>query len=436
MALIFALLAPLLVLAGGGAIDVTNASMRQANLQQAVDAAAIGAVARNSPGYQAALQMSSDGTVSAPNEAANAQAIFNANRHASTDTSVTPITVAVSKAGTVVSSTITDTGVFSPSFLGLIGLKTIQLAASSHAADNIPAYMNFYLLLDNTPSQGVAATSAGIQWMVSHTPDQCAFACHDSSANGNDYYTLAKTNGINTRIYNVAQASSNLFATAQNTETANGIPGEFSVSIFDFGTTPSDPTSSTGFTQVYPQQFGATSSDLKSASTAAAAIDVMTVNGQGEYSDEDSNLNAPLNFAAQNLTSSGTGSAATSPQQVLFFVSDGINDTYNCGYSNGNTCRQITPLDPTPCTTLKNHGVKIAVLYTTYLPLPTNSFYNSWVAPYNAPAPPSPTPTQISTAMQTCASPGLYFEVNSSQDINAAMQALFQRVIATVRITS
>ena len=86
---------------------------------------------------------------------------------------------------------------------------------------------------------------------------------------------------------------------------------------------------SLGFAQVYPQQFGSTSSDLKSASAAAAAIDVMEVAGQGQYNDEDTNLNAPLSFAAQNLPVSGTGSSASAPQQVVFLVSDGVNDTYS-----------------------------------------------------------------------------------------------------------
>jgi hypothetical protein len=31
---------------------------------------------------------------------------------------------------------------------------------------------------------------------------------------------------------------------------------------------------------------------------------------------------------------------------------------------------------------LKNKGYKIAMLYTTYLPLPTNGWYNSWIKPF------------------------------------------------------
>ena len=63
------------------------------------------------------------------------------------------------------------------------------------------------------------------------------------------------------------------------------------------------------------------------------------------------------------------------------------------------------------CTAIKNRGIKIAVLYTTYLALPTNSWYNTWIAPFNAgPYNPSVN-SEIAANMQSCASPGLYFEV-------------------------
>jgi hypothetical protein len=68
----------------------------------------------------------------------------------------------------------------------------------------------------------------------------------------------------------------------------------------------------------------------------------------------------------------------------------------------------------------------IAVLYTAYLPLPTNSWYNSWISPFQS---------QISTNMQNCASPGLFFSVTTDGDITAAMQALFQQAIAAARLS-
>jgi hypothetical protein len=68
---------------------------------------------------------------------------------------------------------------------------------------------------------------------------------------------------------------------------------------------------------------------------------------------------------------------------------------------------------------------KVAVLYTTYLPLPTNAWYNSWIAPFA---------DQIAAKMQSCASPGLYFEVGPNQGISEAMNA-FQKAVAMARLT-
>jgi hypothetical protein len=74
----------------------------------------------------------------------------------------------------------------------------------------------------------------------------------------------------------------------------------------------------------------------------------------------------------------------------------------------------------------KNRGIKIAVLYTTYLPLPTNPWYNTWIAPFQS---------EIATKMQSCASPDLYFEVSPSQGVSDAMNALFKKALAEARIT-
>ena len=95
-----------------------------------------------------------------------------------------------------------------------------------------------------------------------------------------------------------------------------------------------------------------------------------------------------------------------------------------------------SPINPALCTTIKNCGIKIAVLYTTYLALPTNDWYNTWIAPFNAgPFGPSPN-SQIAQNMQACASDGLYFEVSPTQGISEAMNALFQKAIADARIAS
>jgi hypothetical protein len=63
------------------------------------------------------------------------------------------------------------------------------------------------------------------------------------------------------------------------------------------------------------------------------------------------------------------------------------------------------------------------VLYTVYLPLPTNSWYNQRIAPFQS---------QISPNMQSCASPGLFFSVTTDGDISAGLQQFFVRAASLI----
>ena len=80
-------------------------------------------------------------------------------------------------------------------------------------------------------------------------------------------------------------------------------------------------------------------------------------------------------------------------------------------------------MDPSYCTTIKNRGILIAVLYLEYLPLPTNTWYNNHVSKYQ-PA--------IATNLQNCATPGLYSEVLTGGDISAALSKLFINAVDSV----
>jgi hypothetical protein len=180
-------------------------------------------------------------------------------------------------------------------------------------------------------------------------------------------------------------------------------------------------------------------SNLTTSKTSAAAIDLMTVPYQNYADDTDTDLPGVLKSMQNEIPKPGDGSTSAKPLKYLFFVSDGVGDRVNgspgCGrpVTNGsdpqtgkNYVRCQEPLDSSWCDAIKNNGTKIAVLYTTYLPLPTNAWYNSWISPFA---------DQISTNMQSCASPGLYFEVGPNQGISEAMNALFQKAVAMARLT-
>jgi len=431
IAVIFVIACVPLISAVGCAVDYTRATQMQSKLQAAIDAASVGSIARQSPAFIAAGTMVADGPIPAGNT--DATNIFNGNMSGVTGYTLNSVTPSVQKLNGTVTSTVTFSASVPVMFLGVMGKSVMTIGGTSTSTANMPLYIDFYLLLDNSPSMGVGATPADVATMVNNTPDQCAFACHDLS-DSNNYYKLAKTLGVTMRMDVLRTATQKLMDTATATET---YATQFRMAIYDFG----GSSDTQGLRTLF-----ALSSSLSSAKTAAGAIDVMTVNGQNDNNDQDTSF---TNLFSQISTTIGVqgpgtpGSSAT-PQKYLFFVSDGVADESNAGclktMSNatfGNIApRCQSPINPALCTAIKSNGVKIAVLYTTYLALPTNAWYVSWITPFNAgPYGPSPN-SQIAQNMASCASPGLYFEVSPTQGISQAMTTLFQKAVADARISS
>ena len=432
--MMFALFLPVLMLLVGGAIDLSRLMQLRAEVQDAADSASVGAVGVNSAAFQAGIAMAGNGPISSgPTQA---QSIFNSNMPTNTDLNGTTFTATVSKAGTVITSVITVKATYKSAILGLFApnLANMPMTVTSTSSATVPPYIDFYLLLDNTPSMGLGATTADINKLVAATAhetgtlagdENCAFACHETDLPGADYYALAKSIGVTMRIDVVRQATQNLMTTATNTET---LPNQFRMAIYDFGLDATQISATAP--GAYP--ISALTSNLTTSASNASAIDLMTISKQNYNNDEQTNYTSVLADMNTRIPAEGSGMTAATPEEVLFMVADGMQDSYNCSYNVGATCRRITPLDTTTCTTLKARGVRIAVLYTTYLVLTPgqDSWFDSNVRPILTPT------DNVATAMQSCASPGLYFAVNPSQGISDAMNALFQKVVSVVRINS
>jgi hypothetical protein len=329
----------------------------------------------------------------------------------------------VTKTGGVVTSTVTFSANVPTMFLGVMGKSAMTVTGTSVSTAKMPLYIDFYLLLDNSPSMGVGATPADVTKMVNGTSDKCAFACHDLN-NANNYYNLAQTLGVTTRIDVLRTATQSLMDTAAATQTYSN---QFRMAIYDFGAS----AGTAGLRALF-----ALSSSLTSARTAAGNIDLMTVQGQNQNNDQDTNFTGIFPQINNAISAPGAGTSAA-PLKYLFFVSDGVADENNaaCLKPKSGTARCQSPINPALCTTIKDRGIKIAVLYTTYLALPTNPWYMTWIDPFNqGPYGPSPN-SQIAQNMEACASPDLYFEVSPTQGISEAMNALFQKAVAEARIS-
>ena len=390
-----------LIFSVGAGVDYSTANTAKAKLDAVADTAALAAVDHQAiAGTAAAAQTT-------------AQNVFTAEAVNLNNVTVNSVTVTVTDSGSgrtaVVAYKATKTNIF----MGLVGIPSTTITGQSTAAAGLSTYIDFYLLLDNTPSMGVGATTGDIATMVNNTPDQCAFACHDLS-NANNYYNLAKKLGVTMRIDVLRSATQDLMSTATSLET---LPNQYRMAVYTFGTS----SAAAGLNNVV-----ALTSNLSQAKTQIANIDLMTVNGQNQFSDQDTNFDGVIPSVNSAIPNPGPGTQS-SPQKVLFFVSDGVTDE-----ANSRSCSQQTvngrcqePINLALCTALKNRGVLIAVLYTTYLPLPTNAWYNQYIAPFA---------NQIGPQMQSCASPGLFFAVSPTQGISDAMSALFQNAVMTARL--
>ena len=131
----------------------------------------------------------------------------------------------------------------------------------------------------------------------------------------------------------------------------------------------------------------------------------------------------------------GTNQAGDTPQEVLFIVTDGVEDELLNGV--GNRLEQaMNDLGNSPygstggtnwCTTIKNRGIKIAILYTEYEPVTSDSWYNAHVAPYQS---------DIGPALQACSSgPNFFFDAAIGADLGQALSTLFNAVVQSAHLT-
>jgi len=415
MAMLAGLAAIPIIFSVGAGVDYSTANMAKSKLDAIADAAALVAVDH----------------INITNPAGTAQTaatnVFNSQSSTVKNVSVNSPNITVTDSTTGRTAVVSYSATKSNLFMGLLGIPTTTITGSATATAGLSVNINFYLLLDNSPSMNIAATTAGINTMVNHTSAQggCAFACHESNPaadnlgnpGGIDNYTLAKNLGVVTRIQNLASATQSLMTTATSVEGSN--TSQYKMAIYTFN--------GSGLNTIQ-----SLTSNLSTAKASAANIDVLEVYDNNCLtktncnSDTDTNFETAMSQINNIMPNPGLGTPNSTPQEVLFLVSDGVDDEVatSCSQTmNGSRCQQ--PFNTTWCTTVKNRGIQIAVLYTVYLPLPTNAWYNTWIAPFQ---------NRIASNIESCASPGMFFSVTTDGDITAAMQALFQQAVATARL--
>lgn len=417
VALLAGLLVPILVFCVGIAIDYASAASRRTKLDAIADSAVLAAVTPS---------MMTQSTSAA--ELA-ARSFFNAQ--VATLTGITydksNLSVTITDKGVQRTASVAYTATYTNTFSKLLGKGTTTLGGTSSSTAQTAPKMDFYLLLDTSPSMAVPATQDGINKMIAATKSQdggngCAFACHQScpscdnlgNPGGVDNYQVARNMKLTLRIDLMQQAVSDLMT--KMTQTATQYNTTYRAGIYTFDYMFNVNTALT--------------SNLTKASSNSSNLQILQTYKNGwrtsSVNDNDTNTNYDGAMSGINGTMStpGAGSNASGdkPKGVLFFVTDGVVDQATSGGG-----RQQSLMDNGWCTTIKNRGLQIAVLYTTYLPLPTNGWYNYYIAPFQP---------QIGPTLQSCASPGLYTQVNTGGDISDALKKLFDASVRSARLTN
>src|SRR5580700_10338125 len=347
MALFVALSSIPIIFSVGAGIDYSTANMAKSKLDAVADAAALSAVDHNAiSGTAAAAQ-------------ATATTVFNAEAVNLTNVTIGTVTVTVTDANGGRTAVVSYTATKTNAFMGLMGIPNTTISGSASSAAGLSVNINFYLLLDNSPSMNIAATTAGINTMVANTSAQggCAFACHESdpsadnlgNPNGEDNYTLAQKLGVVTRMQNLASATQSLMSTAAATEGSN--TSQYQMAIYTFA--------NSGLSTIQ-----ALTSNMTTAEAAAANINVLEVYDNNwltktnQNNDTDTNFESAMSAVNSIMPNPGLGTPVSTPQEVLFIVSDGVDDvvssTCSQSLSGSNRCQQ--PFNTTWCTTIKNRG--------------------------------------------------------------------------------
>lgn len=454
VAIIFALVMVPTIFLLGMALDYTLALRKKAQLDAAADAAAVAAV-------RPAMLTQSDDTV----VKATAAAVFAAKAGIAGLASVPTPTINVVDSGLQRTITVSYTAQSVNNFPGVLGQQNWQIQGTSTARASSAPNMNFYLMMDDSPSMGIGATYNDIANLIAYTApanqvvkssQNCGFACHETSPSSNctstspcpgavDNLTIARNKNVTLRIDLVTSAVNQLLNTWSNCP-QSGVSGGVMQCMAALNNT-------TYKAALYTFDLGlntlATLTTPTSAGTQVSNIALMPVHHQNCVvlttnckTDNGTNILGALTTLNGIMPTPGLGSNSSgdTPQEVVFLVTDGVEDKIsatcpNASFASNSRCQQ--PLDTSICTTIKNRGIKIAVLYTEYLQLikssttgitVTDQWYMSWIDKYDQPDPSTGT---IAQNLQACASPGFYAHVQTGGDISSALTNLFIKVASS-----
>ncbi len=528
-----------LCFAFGFVVDYSRAEAAQTELNSIADAAALTAV------DPSMIYQSNAVAQAAATAMWNAQV---ANLSGLTGITMTPNITTGTGIGGLRNVTITWTANSTNLFANFLGLPALALSGTSSTAASQPPNINFYIMVDNSPSMLTPDSDTGVSQLQQTTSTNaggggCAFTCHNRlpqtsytyqvtnnvtgkttsgyvawipdspytspSMSGSQYFMWVKPSDT-TKVYDpgnnlltnykVCTGSDGTTATSVSMATTSGgcskttisgqwadgywavenfsvlYPGNSNIELriddasnavqaigpyaYNLSTTnnatyalqeffynnklsdpqnlyPSLPSGASQISGTAVVKLTAMTTLTSATSFAPPTIPVprwvnstcVTTSSCPNVSGGDTTDN-PSMLSAMNtlMPTPGTGQTGSTPQEVLFLITDGYDDMY------GSNRGPLTTAELAQCSTLKSRGIKIAVIYTQYLASSIQTAYPSYATVL--------TPTdQVAAALQSCASTNasgtpLFYQVSQNQSVVPALQQLFAAVVQSAYIVN
>ncbi|GGE09144.1 membrane protein [Aureimonas endophytica] len=312
------------------------------------------------------------------------------------------------------------------SLMQLASVKTMPIAATSSVTGPRSSYLDVYIVLDNSASMMLAATSAGQTQMTNAIG--CAFACHTVGDNADklkakggykNNYEYARGNGIQLRTDVALDAARSVLDSIKQ----------------------SDPQGK--YTRVGIYRIGATAVEaVKPTTNTATAAAALTEATAENFSYFDQSLPKMASFVGK----AGDGSSLDNSRKLVLLLTDGVRSDINFP----STTNLVVPLNPAWCKTISKDGAAVGVLYTRYLPINDTRYTNtlgktmassSWTSlfggVYRSGTKPSISRADyLPNALQDCASStSLFISADSGDAIKAGLVSLLQRYMSQVRLT-
>ena len=258
--------------------------------------------------------------------------------------------------------------------------------------------------------------------------------------------TAGTTSCIQLRADAVGYAVNALLAQAASTESTTGLPTQFGVGLYPFiqnlctASANSSNSCSVGLTT---NLTGSTITNF--AAQLASLLDTGQNPTLGSGGTHFENALPSMNSL---ITSVGTGTSSSNALPYVFLITDGSQDYQtqsggNWSSQNWSSTTQVpyqnsaTTIPPNSvtstnyCTTMKNRGITIAVLYIPYETIQNANagFANNEDGYANNNIP------NIPPALQACASPNFFYTATTPTDIQNALLTMFEQAVSTAHIT-